>query len=142
MKKLSFVFLALILFATCNSPFTPEINPRAWLEVSMLFEPVVFQHDFWYRKWNLSNSVILVERNGIGGRLNFIRADLISDDEVYLTKSLVENYGFKSRERMTFNCEFNHMKHICQSLVIAVRGIDNNGYEINTLKTFNLSYKK
>lgn len=145
MRKVVFSFLILVfLFSACTkkaeSPFSPEIKPRAVLEISMQYEPVVFIYNWLFDSWCIDNCVILLETNGVGGNINFMKAEMMYQGVVYATKNFAENYNFDPRESM-YGCDFDCTIYEYDKMKITVQGVDNNGYTINASKTFDVYYQ-
>ena len=145
MRKLIISFLILVfIFSACKknveSPFSPEILPRAVLEISMQYEPVVFIYNWLFDSWCIDNCVILLETNGVSGNISFIKAEMMYQGVVYATKNFAENYNFNAHESM-YGCDFDCTNYEYDEMKITVQGTDNNDYTINVSKTFDVYYQ-
>ena len=145
MKKLGLIFLILVfIFIGCGnkaeSPFSPEIKPRAVLTISMQYEPVAFIYNAWLASWCIDNCIILVETNGVGGNINFMKAEMMYQGLVGETKNFAENYNFNARESMS-GCDFDCTIYEYDEMKVTVQGTDNNGYAINVSRTFDVYYQ-
>ena len=135
------IVLLVLSFNLCKSPQSPEeILPRAILEISMQYEPVVFVYDYWYRQWCLKNCVILIETNGVGGNINFFKAEMMYQGAVWETINLAEDCDFDPYESIS-GCAFGCTIYEYDKMKITVQGIDNNGYNINASRTFDVYYE-
>ncbi|HEB34725.1 hypothetical protein LCGC14_0591980 [marine sediment metagenome] len=133
------IILLVLPFYSCKSPASPEILPKAILEISMEYEPVVFSYNWLLESWCIINCIILLETNGVGGNISFMKAEMMYQGVVYETKSFIDNYNFNAHESMA-RCEFGCTIYEYDTMRITVQGVDSNGYTINVSKTFDVYY--
>ncbi len=143
MRKIVFFFLILVfIFSACKdveSPATPEIKPRAVLEITMQYEPVVFHYNVLSDSWCCTNSIIITETNGVGGYINSAKLELIYNNQAYESKSY-EGKQFVPHESWSVSdviCTIYEYEKI----KITIAGEDNNGYTIEVSKYFDVSYQ-
>ena len=89
---------------------------------------------------SIDNCVILVETNGVGGNINFMKAEMMYQGVVYETKNFAQNRNFNALESI-FGCDSDCTINEYDKMKITVQGTDNNGYEINVSETFKVHYQ-
>jgi len=143
LKKIVFIFLILVfIFSACKdveSPVSPEIKPRAALEVSMQYEPVIFYYNVLSSSWCCTNSIIITETHGVGGYINSAKLELIYNNQAYESKSY-EGKQFSPHESWSISDTICTIYEY-EKIKITIGGEDNNGYKIDISIYFGISYQ-
>ncbi len=144
MRKLAFIFLVLaFIFSACGkkaeSPFSPEIKPRAVLTITMQYEPVIFSYNWIFDSWCCSNCRIITETNGVGGNIESARLSFISAGQTYETKNYEVGH-FNARQSWSL-CDTLCTLYEYEQIRMTITGTDDNGYAFNVSKTFDVYYQ-
>jgi hypothetical protein len=143
MRKIVLIILVLVfIFIACDkkaeSPFSPEIKPRATLTIAMQYEPVIFSYNWIFDSWCCSNCIIITETNGVGGYIDGAKLEFISGGQAYESKSY-EGKSFNAGESWT-SCDAYCTIYEYEKIRITITGKDANDYAINVSKSFDISY--
>lgn len=144
MRRIAFIFLILVfIFIACEkkaeSPFSPEIKPRAVLTIAMQYEPVIFSYTWIHESWCCSNCIIITEINGVGGYIESAKLEFISGGQAYESKSYLGKH-FKARESWDV-CDTYCTIYEYEKIRITITGKDDNDYAVNVSKLFDIYYK-
>ncbi len=142
MRKLAFIFLVLVfIFSACSkkaeSPFSPEIKPRAVLTITMQYEPIIFYN--WIFAWCCSNCIIITETNGVGGNIESARLEFIFSGQAYEAKNY-EGGAFGARDSWT-SCDDYCTVYEYEKIRITIAGTDANNYTFSFSRDFDISYQ-
>ena len=144
MRKIALIFLvSVFIFIACDkkveSPFSPEIKPRATLTIAMQYEPVIFSYNWIFDSWCCSNCIIITETNGVGGNVESAKLEFISSGQAYESKNY-EGGHFNARQSWS-SCDVYCTIYEYEQIRITIAGKDANDYAFNVSKSFDIYYQ-
>lgn len=150
MKKCACIFVFVLMFIACEkgieNPYSPPIPspppppppPQAVIDIGSNPSPIGFYWNAWTLRYEGVYIITISETNGVGCNISTVESAFYYNNQTYADVTL-------QGERLNANSSFSRTitgftTVIYPQIRIMVKGQDDNNYQINVSKFFNVAY--